>query len=144
MSSDNEDSDVDSFTTLQNDLEMMSEMIHVLDREIREVEEAISDLHRPVEGLHLDQLGAVPFLANSPFRHSEFAVQPPGFPGVDLEKRYSFETICGMLRSYLFSTGAVQPDGTITLNKQLMKLFHTRRETTTFMELLLHLRKVLV
>ena len=140
---DSSGSDVDSFSSLQGDLERMSEMVKLMTTNIHELESAMVQMHRPIEGLHLNQLGEVPFLASSPFRHQRFAVKPPGFPGIDLETRYPFHVICAHLRTYLISSNAVSDDGTIKLTKPLQKLFGVKDETTTFLDLIINLRKVL-
>ncbi len=139
-----EEEDEKQVKELEKDLARMSEMVKLMTENIHELESAMTGFHRPLESLHVDQMGGIPFLASSPFRHQTFAVKPPGFPGIDLDRRYPFHVICNILRTHLLSTDAVQDNGTITLTKPLQKLFGVKESETTFLELILHLRKVLV
>lgn len=136
--------DDESYYEFQEDLEHMSAMIEGLTQAIHSLESQMGQFHRPLENLHLSQLGSLPFLTSSPFRHAAFALKPPGFPGVDLSQRYPYHTLCSMLRNYLFASGAVAADGTITLSKQLQTLFGIPDERTDFITLLGALRNVCV
>ncbi len=137
-------SDVDSFGTVEERIATLKHLISELYGEAEELEAHLGDLHLPLEKLELAQLGDVPFLQSSPFRTATFQVKPPGFPGADLSRRYAFHEICAVLRAYLYSSGAVAPDGTITLSKQLKSLFGVQSEKVTYIELLGHLRSVLI
>ena len=68
---------------------------------IEAIEAKLTELHKPVQSIYADQLGDVMFLETSPFRNASFKVKPPGFPGVDLKKRYKFKDITAILRTYL-------------------------------------------
>ena len=142
--SDSEISDVDSFGTVEDRIANLRHLISELYGEAEELESHLTDLHIPLEKLELAQLGDIPFLQGSPFRTATFQVKPPGFPGADLSRRYAFHEICAILRTYLYSSGAVAPDGTITLSKQLKSLFEVQGEKVTYIELLGHLRSVLI
>lgn len=137
-------SDVDSFASLEEEINIMSHYISDLYSHAEELEEHLSQLHKPIENLELKQLGDAPFLKSSPFRHATFAVKPPGFPGADLTKRYSFSEICQILRSYLFASNLIQSDGTVTLNEPLKTLFDTQEPHVQYIELLGKLKNVLI
>ena len=133
-----------TFNSLQYNMEDITDVINAFNVEISELEKQLGTMQRPMEALALDQLGDIPFHTSSPFRHQTFKVQPPGFPGVDLSKRYPFHEICAILRDHLFATGSVNSDGKVVLNEHLQKLFGIKESSTTYMNLLKHLRKVLV
>ncbi len=143
MSTDSQASD-DSFSDIQEQLEGLTDIVGAFTQEIEALEKQLESLQRPVEGLELAQMGDIPFLSTSPFRHATFLVKPPGIPGINLETRYPFQTICEMLRNHLFESGLVKPDGTVTLNKQLKQLFETKKKEVTYLELLQMLRHVLI
>lgn len=136
--------DIESVYMIENELESLSTMIETLTKALHSLESQMGSFHRPLESLHMNQLGCVPFLTSSPFRHASFALKPPGFPGVDLSKRYTYHAMCSMLRNYLFASGAVAPDGKITLNKQLQTLFGLEEAHTDYITLLGALRNVCV
>ena len=136
--------DIESVCVLENELESLSAMIETLTKALHGLESQMGAFHRPLETLHMNQLGSVPFLTSSPFRHASFALKPPGFPGVDLSQRYPYHTLCSMLRNYLFASGAVAADGKITLTKQLQSLFGIQSEHTDYITLLGALRHVCV
>ena len=144
-------SDTESTVSATDSLESVLHDIHILNHHITELyglaedlEEHLHTLRPPVENLELAQLGQLPFLAASPFRHATFAIRPPGFPGVDLSRRYPFHEICRILRTYLVSTGAVQPDGSVALTPQLKSLFEVEENTIGYIALLGHLRRVCI
>jgi hypothetical protein len=122
----------------------MSALIAEFTVAIETLEEEMAKLQRPLGDLYLEQLGSIPFLISSPFRHAEFALKAPGLPGIDITKRYPYHTLCAMLRNYLFATGAVANDGIVTLNKQLQDLFGIQSDKTNFVHLLGALRNVCV
>jgi hypothetical protein len=137
-------SDVDSFGTVEMNIEALNHMISELYGQAEELEEHLLTIQKPIEGTQLCQLGQLPFLEASPFRHATFKVKPPGFPGADLERRYPFHEICALLRSHLVASGAVQPDGTVMLSKQLQALFEVEESTIGYIALLGRLRAILV
>lgn len=129
---------------LEAELERLSSLVGTLLVQLEATEAQLTALQPHIEDLHVHQLGDIPFLETSPFRHETFRVQPPGFPGVELGQRYPFKDICGALRKYVIRGGAVAEDGTITLDSPLKKLFKIRTNKTTFLELMGMLRRVLV
>ena len=136
-------SDVDSFGTVESQIQALNHLITELYGEAEELEAQLAHVQKPLEGLVVSQFGQLPFLECSPFRHAAFKVKPPGFAGVELNKRYPFSAICAMLRSYLISAGAVQPDGQIKLNAQLQALFGIKEPAVGYITLLGALRNVL-
>jgi hypothetical protein len=129
---------------LQMSMETLSAQVGDLLAGIEAMEAKLAKLHKPIQSIYADQLGDVPFLETSPFRDSSFKVKPPGFPGVDLKKRYKFKDITATLRTYLDTNNLVDNKGIVTLNPVLKKLFNIKGKTTTFMELIANLRNVLV
>lgn len=142
--SDMSDSDADSFSEIQDELERTTSLIGILTRELETFEEQVRKLQRPILDLYLNQLGDVPFLESSPFRSATFQIKSPGFPGIDMTRRYAFHEICALLRAYLFANDAVAADGKILLPKQLKSAFGIRKKHATFMELVQNLHKFLV
>ena len=140
MSSDDSDMTLNS---VQFNMEEITDVINAFNVEICELEKQLETIQRPMEALALNQLGDIQFHESSPFRHHTFKVQI-GIPGIDISKRYPFHEICTIVRNYLFETGSVNSDGTIKLTKQLQKLFGIKESVTTYLNVLKHLRKVLV
>ena len=137
-------SDVDSFASLEMEVAHLNHRISELYCVAEELEEYLATLAKPLEGTQLAQLAQISFLASSPFRHATFTVKPPGFPGVDLTRRYPFHEICAHLRAYLVRTGAFKPDGSVVLNADLQHLFETQESEMGYVSLLAKLRAVLV
>jgi len=125
-------------------LEQMTDTIEMLCNEIASIEEHLKTMERPVANVALEQFGEVTFLESSPFRHNTFAVKPPGFGGIDITKRYPYKEIVKNLREYLFRANLIQPDGTVKMTTPLNRLFEIQDTETTFMNLVKHLRNVLV
>ena len=142
-SSSDEDSD-GGIVELETELERLSSLVGTLLAQLETTEAQLAALQPHIEDLHVHQLGDLPFLETSPFRHETFRVQPPGFPGVEVDQRYPFKDICAALRKYVIRGGAVAEDGTIRLDAPLKKLFKTRANKTTFLEMMGMLRRVLV
>jgi hypothetical protein len=136
-------SDVDSFASVEETIETLSHLITELYGAAEELEEHLTTLVKPLEGTQIAQLGQLPFLQASPFRHATFTVKPPGFPGADLTRRYPFHEICTHLRNYLVRTGAFKSDGTVILNTELQHLFGTQETEMGYITLLAKLRTVL-
>lgn len=146
-SSNSSDSGEDSdggILELEAELERLSALVGTLLTQLETTEAHLAVLQPHIEDLHVHQLGDLPFLETSPFRHETFRVQPPGFPGVELGQRYPFKDICDALRKYVIRGGAVADDGTIRLDAPLKKLFKTRANKTTFLDMMGKLRRVLV
>jgi hypothetical protein len=139
-------SDADSFASLEEDIQTMSMHISEMYGLTEELEEYLTTLRRPMTHLELSQLGDTPFLKSSPFRNATFSFQKDiVIPGFDHGgKRYSFQTICSMIRDYLFRTHAVQMDGQIKLSRELQKVFGCNDEYVSYPELILKLKNVLV
>jgi hypothetical protein len=129
---------------VETELERLSTLVGMILTQLEATEAQLAALQPHIEDLHVNQLGDLPFLETSPFRHETFRVQPPGFPGVELDQRYPFKDICTALRKYVIRGGSVAENGTITLDAPLKKLFKTRANKTTFLELMGMLRRVLV
>jgi hypothetical protein len=136
-------SSVDSFGTVESQIQALNHLITELYGEAEELEAQLAHVQKPLEGLVISQFGQLPFLEGSPFRQAAFKVKPPGFPGVELNKRYPFNIICAMLRSYLLSTGAVLPNGQVKLSGQLQVLFGIKESVVGYITLLGALRKIL-
>ena len=147
MSSDSEQediSDVDSFATVEMNISELNHLICEMYGQAEELEEHLATLHVPLEGTQISQFGQLPFLAATPFRHATFKIKPPGFPGVDVERRYPFHEICAILRNYLVSSGSVLPNGDVRLSEQLQTLFGTQESVIGYVSLLGLLRNVCV
>ncbi len=145
MSSDSESeiSDVDSFGTVEYNISSLNHLITDLYSQAEELEEHLLTMQKPLEGTQISQLGQLPFLETSPFRHAAFKVKPPGFPGVDLTRRYKYHEICSLLRNYLVGSGAVRPNGSIQLTPVLQTLFEVEESEIGYIALLGRLRKIL-
>ena len=144
MDSTDESGSDDSFGSLQNDLERMSAVVKAMCEETETLENRLHTLQRPMEGMAIEQFGDALFMAASPFRKQCFSQKSPGIPGVALNERYSFGTICGIIRTHLMTIGAVQPDGQIILPKTIQTLFGTEETHITYIQLIGLLRNVLV
>ena len=106
--------------------------------------ESLKTMDQPVSHVALDQLSDISTLEASSFRHHTFAIKPPGFASIDINKRYAYKDIVEKLREYLFQEKLVKEDGTIQLNKSLSILFDIKDTTTTFLHLLKNLKNILV
>ena len=133
-----------SFSDIESQLQQMTTLVGTLNGEIEMLETRMMAMQRPIESLHIDQLGDIPFIVTSPFRYHTFAIQAPGIPGVDINKRHAFHEICTVMRAHIFHVNAVQADGTIVMDASLQKLFHTKDTQVTYPHLMRLLRKVLV
>ena len=144
--SDTEDghSSDESFSTIQESLEQISDLVELFTKQIDVAEKQMLELQPAVEDTHLSQLQGPPFLETSPFRHQMFLVKAPGFPGIDLQKRYAFKTICETMRNYLFDEKLVTDDGMVTLTRPLKALLGIKKPTVSYVELMGALRAVIV
>ena len=141
------DSDTDSFSTIQGNLEHLSAVIKELCDETERMEGELLELQRPIENLTIEQFGDAPFMAGSAFRAERFSLRPPGIPGADLGRRYTFAEICQVLRTYLLESGACSVaagTGIIHLNDHLKRLFEVQESEMSYVQLLGRLRKVLI
>ena len=149
MSSDTEyepPSDVDSYASVEMEIQELSHVISELYSAAEELEMRLTSLHPPLENTQISQLGQLAFVQASPFRSATFAVKPPGFPGVDLSRRYAFQEICGLLRSYLIHEKLVNTDNSVQINDTLRTLLGIEESVKSlgYVSLLGHLRHLLV
>jgi hypothetical protein len=129
---------------LECDLEEMTETIESLNSHLNHIDNHMKTIEKPIVELALEQFRDPAFLAASPFRHQTFAVKPPGLPNIDLTKRYPYKDIVSAVRNYVFAEKLVTPTGAINVNKPLSLLFEIPEGETTFLKLLVRLRKVLI
>ena len=138
------DSENEGIVAIQHSLENLSKVIGVMLPEIDALESELKKLERPLEQIVLEQFGDIPYLASSPFRKERFLFQPPGFPGINLTIRYEFREICDLLRTYLLKNSLMNSDEEITVSPLLKSIFKINTSKTTYLELIGHLRNVLV
>jgi hypothetical protein len=138
-------SDVDSFNSIEENIQALSHLITEIYGEAEELEEHLVDIQKPLMGLQMAQLGQLPFLEASPFRHATFKIKDDlnGILGLDTHKRYPFHSICTLIRNHLISSGAVLPNGQIKLNHQLQNLFGIKESIVGYITLIGALRNVL-
>jgi len=129
---------------LECDLEEMTETIESLTKHFNHIDDHMKTIEKPIIELALEQFREPNFLESSPFRNETFAVKPPGLPNIDLTKRYPYKDIVKAVRNYIFAEKLVSPTGAIRVNQPLSTLFEIPEGETTFLKLLVRLRKVLV
>ena len=129
---------------LECDLEEMTETIESLTKHFNHIDDHMKTIEKPIIELALEQFRDPNFLESSPFRNETFAVKPPGLPNIDLTKRYPYKDIVQAVRNYIFAEKLVSPTGAIRVNRPLSTLFEIPEGETTFLRLLVRLRKVLV
>jgi hypothetical protein len=129
---------------LECDLEEMTETIESLTKHFNHIDDHMKTIEKPIIELALEQFRDPNFLESSPFRNETFAVKPPGLPNIDLTKRYPYKDIVQAVRNYIFAEKLVSPTGAIRVNRPLSTLFEIPEGETTFLKLLVRLRKVLV
>jgi hypothetical protein len=141
------DAESDSFSSIQADFERLTEILQQFASDIDVLGSNLNKIQKPIENLELTQLAEPAFLETSPFRKQTFLVKASGcslFTGIDKNKRYHFHEICGVLRSHLIRNNLVQSDGFIKLNEQLKKVFHIEEDSVQYLDIISHLRHVLV
>lgn len=143
-SSDSDGSDADSFSSIQENLEQLSDLVTLFTKQLEVAEAKMSEIQPKLEDTHVSLLNGVPFLETSTFRNQKFLIKPPGLPGIDMLKRHAFKTICEMMRKYLFASNLVQEDGTIQVNTALQSMLGIKQPTVSYVDLLGHLRSVIV
>jgi hypothetical protein len=143
-SSDSDGSDADSFSSIQENLEQLSDLVTLFTKQLEVAEEKMSEIQPKLEDTHVSLLNGVPFLETSTFRNQKFLIKPPGLPGIDTMKRYAFKTICEMMRKYLFASNLVLEDGTIQVNEFLQSMLGIKESKVSYMGLLGHLQTVIV
>jgi len=129
---------------LECDLEEMTETIESLTKHFNHIDDHMKTIEKPIIELALEQFRDPNFLESSTFRNETFAVKPPGLPNIDLTKRYPYKDIVKAVRNYIFAEKLVTPEGAICVNRPLSLLFEIPEGETTFLRLLVRLRKVLV
>jgi hypothetical protein len=129
---------------LECDLEEMTKTIEDLANHFNHIDDHMKTVEKPIIELALEQFRDPNFLAASPFRHQTFTVKPPGLPGIDLSKRYPYKDVVQAVRNYIFAEKLVTPTGAIRVNQPLASLFEIPEGETTFLRLLVRLRKVLI
>jgi len=147
MSSDestSSDSSDDETFEIEEQMDQLCDIMESIVKEITHIEAELVKLQPRMEDLYLNQLSDIPFLETSPFRFETFLVKPPGFPGVDLDRRYPFHELCALLRTYLVESKSINTEGLILPNKPLRKFFGRSLKPITFLQLLGLLRAVLV
>jgi hypothetical protein len=127
---------------LREHLESMRELMCAMLEETEELEARLLTLQRPIEALALEQLGDVPFLQASPFRHQAFRLKVDGIPGFEAGRRYPYHELVGVLRAHLIETGAMDSEGVATLAKPLQRLLGVEEERLSFVKILGHLRNI--
>ena len=105
-------------------MDQVEEVLQMLEK----TETALYALQRPIEALVLDQLGEVPFLLSSPFRHQAFSLKRT------LSERIPFHALCANLRTHCLPLSS--QDGTIRTSPFLREQLNVRTETVTFPQLL--------
>lgn len=128
---------------LQEHMESMRELMHAMLQETEELEARLLTLQRPIEALALEQLGDVPFLQASPFRHQTFLLKVDGIPGFVAGRRYPYHELVAMLRTHLIEMGALDAEGVATLAKPLQRLLDVEEERMSFVNILGRLRNIL-
>jgi len=142
MSSDEEAEEADE--SIQQQLDSLMDLMESLVKDIERVETELVKLQPRMEDLYVNQLSEIPFLETSPFRFEAFLVKSPGFPGIDLERRYPFHEICSLLRAYLVESNSINTEGLIVPNKLLRKLFGRSLKPISFVQMLGLLRVLLI
>jgi hypothetical protein len=144
MSDDEEEVEYDELEQIMADT---CDLIDSLLKDISEVESKLNTLQRPLQHLHVDQLGDLEFLEKSSFRSTPFLFAKPGpakLAGLDVSKRHSYKTIVGCLRNAILQQCTVDENGLITLTPAIQKMLETKEKKITFPGLLGYLRNVLL
>jgi hypothetical protein len=133
-------SDVESFS---GELTQLRKIVASINSTIETLETQLISIQRPIEALHMEQLGDIPFLESSPFRHNMLKFKSDiNIPGLDVSKRYSFADIMKHVRTYLFDSSAVQADGQIKLTKDMRKLLGIREHEVSYVDIMNHMRQI--
>ena len=134
-------SDVESFS---DELTQLRKIMASINSTIETLETQLISIQRPIEALHMEQLGDIPFLETSPFRHTMLKFKSDvRIPGLDASRRHSFADIMKHVRAHLFNSGAVQTDGYIKLNKDLRKILAGIRGTNvSYIDIMNHMRQI--
>jgi hypothetical protein len=139
--------DEGEFLELEETLEATTALIESMLKEVISLETRLATMKRPLQAMHVDQLGDLDFLKGSSFRQTEFKFAKHDvavLAGLDPKKRHTFQKISECLRKAIIGQKLVNEEGTITLTKPIQKMFETKETTITFPGLLGCLRQVLV
>jgi hypothetical protein len=146
-SADDSEYSEESIESFRGDLTQLRRIVSSINSTIETLETQLISIQRPIEALHMEQLGDVPFLETSPFRHTMFKFKTDvGIPGFDSGKRYMFADIMKHVRTYLFETGAVQSDGSIKLTSETRKLFGIKEKNeriVSYIDIMHYMRQIL-
>lgn len=133
----------ESIESFSGDLTQLRKIVASINSTIETLETQLISIQRPIEALHMEQLGDTPFLESSPFRHTMLKFKSDvRIPGIDTSKRYSFADIMKYVRTYVFESGAVQPDGSIKLTKDMRKMLGIKEETISYIDIMNHMRQI--
>lgn len=133
----------ESIESFSGDLTQLRSIVATINSTIETLETQLISIQRPIESLHMEQLGDTPFLESSPFRHTMLKFKSDvRIPGLDASKRYSFADMMKHVRTYLFESGAVQEDGSITLTKEMRKMLEIKEESVSYVEIMNHMRQI--
>jgi hypothetical protein len=135
---------MDSIESFSGDLSQLRHIVATINATIETLETQLISIQRPIEALHVEQLGDTPFLISSPFRHTMLKFKSDvGIPGIDVHKRHSFADIMSAVRAYVFANDAVRDDGSIHLSKAMRKALGGIKESSlTYVELMQHMREI--
>jgi hypothetical protein len=142
-SSDSDCMSEESIESFSGDLTQLRKIVASINSTIQTLETQLISIQRPIEAVHMEQLGDIPFLESSPFRHNILKFKADiAIPGLDTSKRHSFADIMKHVRAHLFDTGAVQPDGSITLSKHMRKLLGIKETNVSYIDIMNHMRQI--
>lgn len=133
----------ESIESFSGDLTQLRKIVASINSTIETLETQLISIQRPIEELHMEQLGDIPFLESSPFRHTMLKFKHHvEIPGLDTTKRHSFADIMKHVRTYLFESGAVQEDGSICLSKPTRKMLGIKEERVSYIDIMNHMRQI--
>ncbi len=142
-SSDSDCMSEESIESFSGDLTQLRKIVASINATIETLETQLISIQRPIEALHMEQLGDIPFLESSPFRHTMLKFKSDiTIPGLDSSKRHSFAEIMKHVRTHLFESGAVQPDGSIQLSKDMRKLLGIKEKNVSYIDIMNHMRQI--
>lgn len=142
-SSDSDCMSEESIESFSGDLTQLRKIVASINATIETLETQLISIQRPIEALHMEQLGDIPFLESSPFRHTMLKFKSDiKIPGLDASKRHSFAEIMKHVRAHLFEFGAVQPDGSIQLSKDMRNLLGIKDKNVSYIDIMNHMRQI--
>jgi hypothetical protein len=138
-----------SIESFSGDLTQLRSVVASINATIEVLETQLISIQRPIEALHVDQLGDVPFLQSSPFRHTLLKFKSPsvGIPGLGggapQSKRHTFSDIMAHVRTYLFDKGAVHADGSIHLTRDMQRALGIKTPPViTYIDMMRYMREI--